>query len=197
MPGKMIVFEGLDGSGISSQSGLLKNWFEALGKPVVLTKEQTDGLIGGLIKSGLRGEWFVSPLALQLLFTADRAQHLEKEIEPALNKGKNVIIDRYVLSTLAFGALAVDVEFLKKINSKFQAPDITIFVDTDPEECIRRMSAARYHVEMFEKKEKLEEVRKNYISLLNHFPNTVKIDGNRPKKEIFEDVKKEVLKIVC
>ncbi|MBI5347069.1 MAG: dTMP kinase [Candidatus Aenigmarchaeota archaeon] len=196
MPGKMIVFEGLDGSGISTQSGMLKNWLESSGHNVLLTKEQTDGLIGGIIKSGLRGEWLVSPLALQLLFAADRAQHLEKEIEPALAKEKYVVVDRYILSSLAFGSLSVDAKFLRQINAGFRKPDMTIFVDTATDECIRRMSMVRYHVELFEKKEKLEDVRKNYLSLLGYFPNTIRIDGNRTKSEVFADVKEAVLNIL-
>ncbi len=196
MTGKMIVFEGLDGSGISTQSGLSKEWLESIGKSIVLTKEQTDGLIGGLIKSGLRREWSVSPLALQMLFAADRAQHLEKEIEPALEQEKIIVVDRYVLSTLAFGSLEVDINFLKELNARFRKPDLTLFVDTDPEECMRRMSKARYHVEMFEKKEKLEKVRENYLSLFGYFPNTVRIDGNRERHEVFRDVKNAVLDMI-
>src|SRR3989344_8642736 len=108
MEGKFIVFEGLDGSGLSTQSFELRNFLMKQGHQVVLTKEQTDGLIGGLIKSCLKKEWKTSLLTLQLLFTADRAHHISNEIEPSLAEGKFVISDRYFFSTIAFGGLQIE-----------------------------------------------------------------------------------------
>src|SRR3989304_1252387 len=107
MAGKFYVFEGLDGSGLTTQAALLRNYFLSKGKEAVLTKEPTDGLIGGIIKAPLRDEWKTNPLALQMLFAADRAHHLTTEIEPALKKGKNVISDRYVLSNIAYGSIDI------------------------------------------------------------------------------------------
>jgi len=194
--GKFIAFEGLDGSGLSTQAEMLRNYLQKRGYEVVLTKEQSNGLIGGLIKSGLKGEWKVSPLALQLLFTADRAQHIEREIMPALEKGKIVISDRYVLSTLAFGSMDIDMDFLKLINSKFIKPDITFIIDTDPEICIERIKKSRFHAELFEDLEKMEKVRENYRKLQNHFPNTFVINGNYNKAKVFETIKRIVDKIL-
>jgi dTMP kinase len=190
MKGAFIAFEGLDGSGLTTQSVMLRDHFINTGREVVLTKEQTDGLIGGLIKSCLKGEWRASPLALQLLFAADRAQHLRNEIEPALKMGKTVISDRYILSSLAYGAVDLDLNFLKQINSGFRKPDLTIIIDTKPETCLERIKSSRFGVELFEEKKKLEEIRRNYLSLKSHFPNTAVIDGNRKIEEVFEDVKK-------
>jgi len=192
MLGKFIVFEGLDGSGISTQSGLLYDYFSKKGKKTVLTKEQTNGLIGGLIKAGLRHEWKTTPLALQLLFAADRSHHLDKQINPAINNGKIVICDRYILSTLAFGSLDVDMQFLKEINSKFPAPDITFILDVLPKICLQRITKSRFHAELFEEEEKLNKIRKAYLSLKNYFPNTFLIDGNRS----IEEVHKDIIKIV-
>ena len=192
MLGKFIVFEGLDGSGISTQSGLLYDYFSKKGKKTVLTKEQTNGLIGGLIKAGLRHEWKTTPLALQLLFAADRSHHLDKQINPAINNGKIVICDRYILSTLAFGSLDVDMQFLKEINSKFPAPDITFILDVLPKICLQRITKSRFHAELFEEEEKFNKIRKAYLSLKNYFPNTFVIDGNRS----IEEVHKDIIKIV-
>ncbi|MCD6216152.1 MAG: dTMP kinase [Candidatus Aenigmarchaeota archaeon] len=192
MLGKFIVFEGLDGSGISTQSGLLYDYFSKKGKKTVLTKEQTNGLIGGLIKAGLRHEWKTTPLALQLLFAADRSHHLDKQINPAINNGKIVICDRYILSTLAFGSLDVDMQFLKEINSKFPAPDITFILDVLPKICLQRITKSRFHAELFEEEEKLNKIRKAYLSLKNYFPNTFVIDGNRSIEEVHKDIVKIV-----
>lgn len=186
----------MDGSGLSTQAALLKEYLVSKGNTVLLTKEQTDGIIGGLIKSNLKKEWKTSPLALQLLFTADRAHHLALEIEPALEKGKIVITDRYALSTLAFGALGVDIEFLKYINSKFRKPDVSFIIDTPPSVCLERIEKARFHTELFEEEKKLEKIRENYLSLKSHFPNVHVIDGNRTKEEVFEDVLKIIEKFL-
>ena len=86
MTGKLIVFEGLDGSGITTQATLLRNYFLGKDKDAILTKEPTDGLIGGIIKACLRKEWKTDSLTLQMLFAADRAHHLSTEIEPAIKK---------------------------------------------------------------------------------------------------------------
>lgn len=196
MSGKFIVFEGLDGSGLSTQAFKLKEYLFKKGKRVVLSKEQTDNLIGGLIKSSLKGDIKISQLTLQLMFVADRSHHLDSEIEPALKDDKIVILDRYLLSTLAFGSLNLDIDFLKIINSKFRKPDLTFIIDCFPETCMERISKERFHSELFEEKNKLEKVRKNYLTLKDYLPNTHLIDGNRSKEEVFEDIKKIVDKII-
>lgn len=191
MPGKFIVFEGLDGSGITTQSTLLRNYFTSKGKDAVLTKEPTDGLIGGIIKSCLRHEWKTNPHTLQLLFTADRAHHAT-DIEASLKKNKIVICDRYVLSSLAYGSMDVSMPLLKQLNANFRKPHLTIFVDTIPSVCMERIKKARPHIELFEEENRLEQIRKNYNDLKNHFPNTQVVDGNRPPEQILDDVIKIV-----
>src|SRR3989344_369887 len=141
-----IVLEGLDGSGITTQAGLLKNYF------------------------------------------ADRAHHLDKEIEPALKDGKIVISDRYILSTYAFGSVDVSLEIIKKINSTFRKPDLTFFVDTQPEICMERIGKSRQHIELFEEIGKLKKIRENYLSLLREFPNSHIVNGNRKMEEIHKEI---------
>ena len=196
MTGKFIVFEGLDGSGLSTQAMMLKEYLLKKREKVVLTKEQTDNFIGGLIKSALKEHIKTSPLTLQLMFIADRSQHLDSEIEPALKEGKIIISDRYIFSTLAFGSLDVNMEFLKTINSKFREPDLTFIIDCPPKVCLERISKERFHAELFEEKNRLEKVRKNYMFLKDYFPNVYIINGNKTKREVFEDIKKIVDKII-
>lgn len=164
-----------------------------MNKDVMLTKEQTDGVVGGLIKSTLKRHFSTSPLSLQLLFTADRAHHLNTEIEPALNDGKVVISDRYIFSTIAFGGLNLDMDFLKAINSKFKAPDITFIIDTPPEVCFDRLKKSRFHLELFEDMQKTHKIRENYLSLKNFFPNVYVINGNRSVEEISEEIQNIVI----
>lgn len=184
-----IVFEGLDGSGLSTQAGMLRDYFLKKGERAVITKEQTDGLIGGLIKLTLKHEWKTNPTALQLLFAADRSHHLSHEIEPSLKEGKHVISDRYILSTLAFGSLGAQTEFLKQINSLFKVPDITFIIDVPPEVCLERIAKSRFHAELFEEEEKFSQIRNNYLSFKQFHPNTYVINGNRPMDEVFEEIR--------
>lgn len=192
MPGKMVAFEGLDGSGITTQATLLRNYFLSKDRDAVLTKEPTDGLIGGLIKACLRSEWKTDPLTLQRLFAVDRSHHLVSEVEPAMKNDKIVICDRYVLSSLAFGSIYAPIDIIKQINIHFRKPNITIFVDTHPRICMERMKKSRHHVELFEEEQKLEQIRKNYIALKGYFPETHFVDGNRPADEIHAEIRKLV-----
>ena len=131
-PGKFIVFEGIDGSGKSTQAGLLFHYLKERKKRVHSTSEPTQYLIGGLIKSWLAKDWQSTPDCLQLLFAADRAYHLDKEIIPLLKKGVTVVCDRYSLSTLAYGALELDLDWLITLNQNFIAPDVTFLLNTPP-----------------------------------------------------------------
>ncbi len=189
-----IAFEGLDGSGLTTQATLLRNYFISRGKEAVLTKEPTDGLIGGLIKACLRKEWRTSPSVLQALFAADRAHHLETEIEPSLKKGKIVICDRYVLSTLAYGTLDVPLKYLAQLNDNFRKPNMTFVIDTQPKICMERIKKARPHLELFEDEARLLQIRKNYQNLRSHFPETYVIDGNRNVEDVFADVQRIIVK---
>ncbi|MBI2173136.1 MAG: dTMP kinase [Candidatus Aenigmarchaeota archaeon] len=193
--GKFIVFEGLDGSGITTQSTLLRNYFMNKGRDALLTKEPTDGLIGGMIKACLRKEWKTTPLTLQMLFASDRAHHLSTEIEPALKKGKIVICDRYILSSIVYGSLSVPTATLKQLNAEFKKPAATIFIDTQPRICIERIKKARHHIELFEEEQRLEQIRRNYLALKNYFPETCIVDGNRVPEEVLNDIIKAVGKI--
>jgi len=192
--GKFIVFEGLDGSGKSTQVDLLLKFLREKGEKVHSTAEPTQYLIGGLIKSWIANDWRSSSACLQLLFAADRAHHLEKEIIPLLKKGINVICDRYLFSSLAYGNLDLDFDWLLKINEKFILPDITFFIDVSPELCLERMKKERFSIELFEKEEKLEKVRKNFLKLAKKFENIYLIDGEKSREEVFSQIKNIISK---
>ncbi len=188
--GKLIAIEGLDGSGLSTQARMLHDYLKSKNIDAAITKEQTESIIGGLIKASLRKEWATDPLALQMLFAADRSHHLTVEMLPAIREGKIVICDRYIFSSLAFGGLNVDMNFLKLINSKFRRPDVTFIIDTKPETCLERIRHSRYGRELFEDIEKNRLVRKKYLSLKRYFPDVHVIDGNREREDVFNDIRK-------
>jgi dTMP kinase len=186
--GWLIVFEGLDGSGLSTQSALLAEHLREENEKVVLTKEPTASPIGRLIKSVLQRDHEFSLFTLQLLFAADRAEHLEKEIEPTLQANEIVISDRYILSSLAFGSVDNDVEFLKQINARFRTPDLTIIIDTPPRVCLDRIVKNRDNIELFEEEKRLENVREQYLALKDYFDNTVIVAGDRAKEAIAKNI---------
>ncbi len=201
-PGRFIVFEGLDGSGISTQASLLVDSINKktrelkLGKSCAhLTKEPTKSLIGGLINAQLSHHWHSSNGCLQLLFSADRSFHLEKEIIPLLQKGITVVCDRYCFSTLAFGKLEIDdFDWLLGLQKRFLFPDISFFLKVSPEICIRRIKEARFGTTLFEKKEKMEKAWQNFEEISQRFENIYIIDGERSAQEISRDIRKIVNK---
>jgi len=189
-PGKFIAFEGLDGAGSTTQAGKLCDWLNQNSKSH-LTKEPTNNLIGGLIRSQLTGDWRSTPECLQLLFSADRAYHLEKEIIPLLKKDITVITDRYFFSTIAYGAVEIkDIDWLIEINKPFIVPDLTFFIKVSPKICFDRIKRTRFHIELFEKEKILTLVWQNYENLAKKFENIYLIDGEKPIEDVFEEIKK-------
>lgn len=183
--GKLIVFEGIDGAGSTTQLRHFGKYLKKKKLKFVKTHEPTDGLIGKLISSALRLEIKFSWDTLQLLYSADRADHLEKLIKPNLNRGVNVISDRYFLSTFAYGQLNLEGVWLRDLNSKFQPADITFYIDTPAKVAIGRIKKSRSQSELFEKEKLLEIVRKNYLKIVKEFPkSTYVLDGTRPVDEI-------------
>jgi dTMP kinase len=182
--GCFIVIEGLDGAGLSTQSALLAAYLRSSGKDVLLTKEPTAAPIGKLIKAALNRNPELSLFTLQLLFAADRAEHLKQEIEPARGANKIVISDRYILSSLAFGSVDNDLEFLLAINARFRRPDLTVIIDTPPAVCLERIERNRENIELFEEEQRLAQVRTRYLELKNYFEHTVIVKGDRPKDRV-------------
>ncbi|OGY96408.1 MAG: dTMP kinase [Candidatus Liptonbacteria bacterium GWB1_49_6] len=191
--GKFIVFEGLDGSGKTTQAGLLARFLEFQGKEVVSTSEPTgEGDAGQVIKKVLMREEMRSPRDLQELFAEDRKVHLSTVILPALDAGKIVISDRYFLSSIAFGSIGCDFEWLIGLNAEFPNPDITFFLNVLPEHCIERIYAHKRDIKLFERPEALKKAWETYQKLPERFPNIHIIDGERPIDPIFEEVKAKI-----
>ncbi len=183
-PGIFIVFEGLDGSGQSTQAELLRHYFEDNKDLVILTKEPTeDSKSGRMIRKVLRKEKKIEPDELQKLFVQDRKEHLNNLIIPNLKNGKFVISDRYFLSTCAFGGISLDMEWLIELNNEFILPNITFLLNVDPRICIERIDKRGKRFEFFEEEKKLTKVRENYFKLAKRFPNIYIINGEFQKKQ--------------
>ena len=195
--GKFIVIEGLDGAGSSTQVMRVANFLKERNKKIHITKEPTNSLIGGLIRGQLTGDWKSSPECLQLLFAADRAHHLDKELIPLLKRGINVISDRYFFSTIAFGSTEIkDKEWLININDRFIIPDLTILVKVSPKICIKRIKGSRFQIELFEKEKKLQKTWENYKKLVEEFDNIKIVNGERKVEEISYEIINLIEKVI-
>lgn len=186
MAGTLIILEGPDGAGTTEHSNLLATRLRKEGRSVVLTTEPW-GRIGRLIRSLLRDKAPPEPSAIQLLFCADRAEHIAKVISPALKDGNIVICDRYILSTLVYGAAAnLDSNWLRTINDPFPTPDLTILTLPTLSVCSKRLEARKKH-DHFE-----NDVfqRRVYIEYTQHRkdPKTVVVDTSGKLFDVAEEV---------
>lgn len=166
--GKFIVIEGLDGSGLSTQAGLLKDWMAEQGMAVYLTKEPTAGPVGGLIRLALGRRLSFSAsnqdndAIMALLFAADRMDHLATDIVPKLESGVHIICDRYYLSSFAYQSRSVDLAWLRSLHARCRRPDLMILLDVSPRVCCERIAEHRWHVEIYEQEAILAGVRQRY-----------------------------------
>ena len=190
--GRFIVLEGPDGSGTTTHAKILAETLRSQGEDVVLTAEPTDSPIGKFIREQLQAKTVECPSALQLLFCADRAWHIEKVIKPALAAGKTVISDRYVISTLIYGeALDLDPDWLVRVNTPFLEPDIMIIALPPLHTCLERIMK-RKQLDVFENTRFQKLVYDLYEKAGAEDDATIMIDTGGEK----DDVAAMILKVV-
>lgn len=186
-PGLLIAVEGIDAAGSSSLVGNLTRLMNERGLKTFATKEPTDNLIGGIIRGALTHEWNPSPRTLQQLFVADRSHHLDRQILRNLREGHHVISDRYIWSTLAFGAIDLELMELIHLNDAYPMADLTFVVDIGVETTQARLDQ-RDHMELFEKKSYQEMVRENYLMLVQRFSDRAwALDGRKSQEELAQE----------
>lgn len=199
--GLFISFEGIDGSGKSTQARLLADHLRGLGHDVVLTREPggSPGAeeIRALVLQGDPDRW--SARTEILLFTAARRDHLERTIQPALKAGKIVICDRFADSTrmyqgLSRGDLRTMVDDLHRLMIGME-PDLTVLIDMDPTKGLSRALARQTVEERFEDfgEELQQAMRTGFLALADEFAERfVTIDGGRGIDEVAADVQQVV-----
>lgn len=195
--GRFITFEGIDGSGKSTQARLLSAFLKAKDVDVVLTREPGGSLgaeeIRRLLVEGDPDRW--SGETEVLLFTAARRDHLEKTILPALSNGSTVISDRYADSTRVYqgaarGDLREIVDTLHDAVIKHE-PDLTFIIDMEPGEALRRGLARKSGEDRFEEmgKDFQDRLRDGFHSLAARYPDRCHmIDGRRDPNEISAEI---------
>jgi dTMP kinase len=160
--GRLLAIEGLDGSGGTTQVGRLAAALRDRGLEVLVTGEPSRGPIGGLVRASLRRTSEVGEAVLPYLFAADRRDHLDREILPALARGAWVVTDRFLASSLAYQSLAAPFEHVSALNARFPLPDLTILLVLDPVRCLERVTGRGQERERFEDLDHLHAIEVAY-----------------------------------
>ncbi|MEM1326323.1 MAG: dTMP kinase [Bacteroidota bacterium] len=202
--GKFIVFEGIDGSGKTTQIERLVGNLEAQNATVHPTKEPTDGAIGKMIRSVLNRELKMSEKTMAALFLADRLDHIQREGDGMLGlieSGTTVICDRYYLSSYAYHSEFVPLDWVMAANAecaKLLRPDLIIFLDITPEKSLERIRKSRAFLDLYETEERLKKVRDNYFLAMKRIEkeeNILVLDATLPADQLEEVIFQAVQKL--
>lgn len=195
--GKLIVLEGIDGCGKSTQVRALTGRLSALGVPFYETREPTDAPIGSLIHQIMTGRLRADNRVIAALFAADRIDHLTNETDGLLqkiNSGVDVIASRYYFSSYAYHGVDLDMSWVIGANSvcaELLRPAATVFLDVPVQTALARISKGRFHTELFEKEERLTKVREQYFKAFDALrgeENIVIVDADADADTVSERV---------
>lgn len=196
-PGKFIAFEGIDGSGKSTQIQRLTQHLRDLGVRCYETREPTDSPIGSLIHQIMTGRVKADNRVIAGLFIADRIDHLTNQTDGILQKiqdGVTVITDRYYFSSYAYHGVDLDMEWViqgNSVSAEVLRPTLTIFLDVPVQKALERISRGRFHTELFEREERLIKVREKYFEAferLQDVENFVIIDADGDAEQVSDRV---------
>jgi dTMP kinase len=179
-----VVLEGIDGSGTTTQTERLVEFLRQRGRQAQATREPSGGPVGRLLREILHGGHAPRPgeamggRTMALLFAADRLDHLQREIEPLLAAGCDVVSDRYLLSSLAYQAEEADRAWVADLARGVRAPDVTILLDVPMEVAARRRAAAGRPLERYDADSVQARVAANYRELARRHPGVQVLDGS-------------------
>jgi len=186
-----IVIEGLDGSGKTTQLQLLAQKLEG----ALLTREPTDNPIGSLCRRSFAGDIALGRRALILSLIADRIEHVEKCIRPALESGQIVICDRYYLSNMAYqGGEGFSVEEIYGLNKQFfvPSPDLCIYLDISPFKALERIRERRGEAAVFDNLKSLETISANYNAAIEFLKaggeNIVTVSADKERESLGDEI---------
>lgn len=196
--GLFIVFEGIDGTGKSTQLQLLAEKLRNLGYAVVTTREPTDGPFGQKIRELFVKRDTVSHEEELELFIADRKQHVQEVINPALADGCVVICDRYYLSTVAYqGANGIDPALILEKNAAFPVPDLAVILEIEPAQSIHRIQNQRNeHPNTFEQEAYLQKVAAIFAAMDQSYIRRIRGGDSieNVQRQVFETVEQELVR---
>jgi len=187
MIGVLVNLEGIDGCGKSTQSKLLLEKLEGEGENVIILKEPTKRPHGQKLWDVLHGKRKASNEEILELFVLDRKQHVEEKIQPSLDDGAVVLMDRYYYSSMAYQvAGGIDVEEIREKHIFAPKPDVVLIFDLPVSVALERVKG-HSDADEFEKEEHLEKVREAYLDLEND-PLVRIVDATGTPEEIFGNV---------
>ena len=192
-----VTFEGLDGSGKSTQAELLAAWLRGQGRDVLATREPGGTPVGEAVRDLVLHGDELAPWTEAALFAAARAEHVERAIRPALERGADVVSDRYLDSSVAYQGIArgLGEERVLQLNltvTRGLLPDRTFLVVVDPEEARRRGGEHRDRIER-ETADFMHRADEAFRRLAEaHADRIVVVDGSRAPDQIAEEVREHV-----
>jgi dTMP kinase len=194
--GILIVFEGIDGAGKSTQAEILMKTLLAKGLDVVYFREPTKSRWGRKIRKKALHPDSLTPEEELDLFLRDRKENVEKNLKPALEKKKIVVLDRYYYSTIAYqGAKGIEKKRIRQMNEEFVVkPDLVFIFDIDPQKGLKRIENRKKKDMLFEQEEYLVKVRKIFQDFKGE--NVVHIPAQRPINEISTKIEETVLRLL-
>jgi dTMP kinase len=187
--GVLIVFEGIDGAGKSTQAEILLEQLETQGYPVVSFREPSNSKWGREIKRKAQHADSITPQEELELFQRDREENVRNNLKPALERKKIVILDRYYFSTIAYqGAKGIDPESIRKRNEAFIVrPDLVFILDVAAGKGLERIDDREQRDMLFEREDYLPKVRKLFKSFRGN--NLYHIDGTLSIEKIAQQIK--------
>jgi dTMP kinase len=195
-----IVLEGIDGAGTTTQTTRLVAALHERGLDAHATREPSTGPVGRLLREMLAGQHQpVDATTLGLLFAADRADHLQREIEPALARGAIVVSDRYYHSSLAYQGDGEAFSWVEMLNQKARRPDATFFLEVPVENAAARRAADGRPEELFDRIETQRKVADGYrraVARLSERERIVVLDGTRGLDELARELLQRVLDLL-
>jgi len=191
--GLLIVFEGIDGAGKSTQARLLLRKVRAIGYKAVSFREPTRGKWGRAIKRMAKTAGSLTPEEELDLFIKDRKENVRNNIKPALSGKKLVILDRYYYSTIAYqGAKGIDPAYIKRLNERFAVkPDLVFILDIEAGRGLGRIRNRKRKDLLFERERYLARVRKIFGGFRGR--RFVRLDAARPKEELADEIASRLL----
>lgn len=202
--GRLIVFEGIDGAGKTTQIELLEAHLKELGHKVYRTAEPTESVTGGLLRDALSGVSKRTACEMAALFVIDRIFHNVNPvwgIEKLLSDGVDVLCDRYYYSSMAYQGSETDPEWVRDMNlncPEIRRPDICIFMDLTPEQSMERIRKGRVTFDIYENLDRLTQVRNRFYRVFEELKDTDRIcivDAARPIDVIHADIAQAVASV--
>jgi len=169
--GLFFAFEGIDGSGKSTQIRLLVEKLRERGLRCYETREPTDGPVGAIVHQIMTGRIQADGRVISSLFAADRLDHLTNPVNGLsreIDRGVTVVTDRYYFSSYAYNGVDMDMEWViecNRLSAELLRPTLNIFLDIPVSTALDRIAKNRLHTELYEKEERLTAVRENYFKV--------------------------------